>query len=168
MRRIRLSARRSDRFIAFPHVILRLCSPEASLWMSCQAQRRDFDEIVASIWSRAKACLVLLLPMVSGSATMNDSLCVSTLTTTRRPPRRLRSSTRSRARPAIISAMHRACITSDSRQKRSLDDARSAISRRSCTPIRLKSCSRAAAPRPTTSRSAGAAEAHRGRPGGGT
>ena len=39
----------------------------------------------------SKRCLVLLLPRVSGSGTMNDSPCVSTSTTTRRPPSRPRS-----------------------------------------------------------------------------
>ena len=49
----------------------------------------------ASIWNAPEACLVLLFPRVSGNDTMNDSPCVSILTTTPRPLLRPRSSTRS-------------------------------------------------------------------------
>ena len=95
----RLSARRSDRFIAFPHVILRLSSSQgARVCRVCRGRMKS----PASIWNAPKRCLVLLLPRVSGSATMNGSLCVSILTTTRRPrsrPRWSRPSSPRHARP---------------------------------------------------------------------
>src|SRR6185295_3328372 len=75
-------------------------------------------ERLASIWEPAKGCLVLLLSGLSGSGTMNDSPCVSTLTTTRRrrwPPMLL---IRLHAFRARCSATRRAFIISANRPKR--------------------------------------------------
>src|SRR4029077_14086708 len=91
----RLSAHGSDRFIAFPHGLCpsdgphrpAFCGPGGTV---CVYRVERF----ASIWPAAKGCLVLLLSGLSGSGTMNDSPCVSTLTTTRRLPSPPRSARR--------------------------------------------------------------------------
>src|SRR3954466_5845275 len=77
----RLSARRSNRFIAFPHVFLRLSSSRALGCLPSYLSGASSGHYSCS----EKCCLVLLNPMVSGSARMKGSRCVSTLTTTRRP-----------------------------------------------------------------------------------
>ena len=82
----------------------------------------------ASIWDRPKRCLVLLLPRVSGSGTMNDSRCASTSTTTRRLPLAAEVSRGRGPRDrATCSATRRACITSASRRRPRIDEARSAV-----------------------------------------
>ena len=81
----------------------------------------------ASIWEPAKGCLVLLLSGVSGSGTMNDSPCVSTLTTTRRRPSRPKSPTRllrvSREVFGNASSIHHF----GQQAKATMDEARSAV-----------------------------------------
>ncbi len=97
-------------------------------------------------------CLVLLLPRVSGNATMNDSPCVSTLTTTRRPRSRPRSSSAVAARHprSVRQRVERPSLrpAGQGRARRRAIGGRGADRR----AIRPRSSSRAAAPSPTTSR----------------